>query len=256
MAEMIELPPVSRNALIPMFAGHRRDRVFIDCVLEGRFGTARADDERFPRLARIDCGPFTALAGDPQAPAAKALLASAPIEWVTPETDGWRDLLLAEFPERVKRVRFTAFSSATLDVEALTRFAQGVPKGYAVERLGKRSVGRLFSDLDKQWLVDSYESLDDFLRRGIGYVALHRGRVVSAAVSAVSSSRAIDIDIETAADHRGKGLAAAVGAALAAECLVRGIEPQWLAANEASCRLATRLGYSREDTYETFDIAP
>ena len=52
-----------------------------------------------------------------------------------------------------------------------------------------------------------------------------------------------------------QGLGTAVGAALTLECLVRGIDPLWLASNETSCRLATKLGYTRGDSYETFEIA-
>jgi predicted GNAT family acetyltransferase len=107
----------------------------------------------------------------------------------------------------------------------------------------------------KDWLLESYRSLDDFLRRGTGYVAMHKGHVVASATSAVTSSRAIDIDIETAPAHRRMGLATAVGAALALECLVRGIDPLWLASNETSCHLAEKLGYTRVDQYETLEIA-
>jgi predicted GNAT family acetyltransferase len=55
-------------------------------------------------------------------------------------------------------------------------------------------------------------------------------------------------------DCRRQGLGTAVGARLALHCLERGIEPQWLAANAASERLAIRLGYACRETYETFAI--
>jgi hypothetical protein len=46
-----------------------------------------------------------------------------------------------------------------------------------------------------------------------------------------------------------------VGAALVLECLVRGLAPLWLASNEMLSRLATKLGYTRGDEYEIFEIA-
>jgi hypothetical protein len=49
-------------------------------------------------------------------------------------------------------------------------------------------------------------------------------------------------------------LGTAVGARLALHCLERGTEPQWLAANAVSERLALRLGYVPGQTYETFAI--
>jgi GNAT superfamily N-acetyltransferase len=255
MLPIVEVPALSRNALIPLFEDHVRDRAFIDCVLEGHFGTARADNARVPTVARLDCGPFTALAGDPASVAAEVLVRCAPVDWVTPETGEWRFLLERIFVGRIRAIPFVAFSSASLDVAVLQSHARSVAEGYELRRLDAAMAARLLADMKKDWLLESYRSLDDFLRRGTGHVAVHEGRVVASATSAVTSSRAIDIDIETAPAHRRMGLATAVGAALALECLVRGIDPLWLASNETSCRLAEKLGYSRVDRYETFEIA-
>jgi len=252
---IVEVPVLSRSALISLFEEHRRDRAFIDCVLEGHFGTARADRVSAPTVARLDCGPFTAFAGDPTSRGAGALVRCAPIDWVTPETDAWRELLLRVLADRIRVIPFVAFSLASLDVGVLERLVHSVPKEYKLLRLDAALADRLLVDMKKAWLLESYDSLDDFLRRGIGYVAVHEGNVVASATSAVTSARAIDIDIETAPAHRRMGLATAVGAALALECLVRGIDPLWLASNETSCHLAEKLGYTRVDRYETFEIA-
>ena len=256
MSRIVEVPALSRNALVSLFARHIRDRAFIDCVLESRFGTARADDLVAPTVARLDCGPFTAFAGDAEAPAASHLIGCAPIDWVTPETDAWRSALERAFVGRIRPIPFVTFSSASLDTRILDGFTRSVPGGYALRRLDAELARRLIAQMKKDWLIESFASLDDFLRRGIGYVALHDGRIAAGASSAVRSSRAIDIDIETSTAHRRKGLGTAVGAALALECLVRGIDPLWLASNDTSCRLATKLGYTRGDTYETFEISP
>ena len=256
MSQIVEVPVLSRNALIPLFERHIRDRAFIDCVLEGHFGTSRADSLAAPTVARVDCGPFTAFGGDAAAPAVADLIGCAPVDWVTPETDAWRAALERAFPGRIRAIPFVTFSSAALDTSALDRLAHSLPSGYVLLHLDAELAGRLIAQMKKDWLLESYASLDDFLRRGIGYVAACGDEIVATASAAVRSSSAIDIDIETAPAHRRKGLGTAVGAALALECLVRGIDPLWLAANETSCRLATKLGYTRGDSYDTFEIAP
>jgi len=253
---IVEVPVLARSALIPLFESHTRDRAFIDCALEGHFGTARADSLDAPTVARTDCGPFTAFAGDAAAAAVPDLIDCAPVDWVTPETAAWRAALERAFPGRIRVISFVTFACATLDTTSLDRLARSVPRGYALRRLDAELTKRLIAQMRKAWLVESFASLDDFLRRGIGYVAMCEGEIVASASSAVRSLRAIDIDIETAPAHRRRGLGAAVGAALALECLVRGIDPLWLASNEVSCRLATKLGYTRGDRYETFEIEP
>lgn len=105
-----------------------------------------------------------------------------------------------------------------------------------------------------EYFFESFASIDDFLKRGIGYCIVRQNRIVSAATSMAASRQALDIEIETAAGYRREGLATVVGAQLVAHCLERGIEPRWLAANAASERLALRLGYIQGDSYETLSI--
>jgi GNAT superfamily N-acetyltransferase len=239
---------------VTLFAPHRRDRAIIDCVLEGHVGQAFADDLAAPTVARLDCGPFAALGGDPTSPSARDLIHCASIDWVTPETDAWRAFLEAEFAGRIRRIRFVELSAASLDAGRLEALSRALPQGFTLAGLDAQLAEALIRDLGKKWLLDSYASMDDFLARGIGYVVLHSGRVVGSAASAVSSSRAIDIDIEVAPAHRRKGLGAAAGAALALECLRRDIEPLWLASNSVSVHLAEKLGYLVGGEYETFEI--
>jgi len=250
------VPTEARSRLVTLFAAHRRDRAIIDCVLEGHVGQAFADDLAAPTVARLDCGPFAALGGDPDSPAARDLVRHAPIDWVTPETDAWRAFLEAEFAGRIRRIDFVELSAVSLDAGRLEALSRALPKGFTLAGLDTQLAEALIRDLGKKWLLDSYASMDDFLARGIGYVVLCEGRVVASAASAVSSSRAIDIDIEVAPAHRRKGLGAAVGATLALECVQRGIEPLWLASNDISVHLAEKLGYVVRGEYGTFEIQP
>jgi GNAT superfamily N-acetyltransferase len=256
MMSTVVVPVEARRALVPLFAAHRRDRTIIDCVLEGHIGQAFADGLAAPTVARLDCGPFAAFGGDPDSPAARELLRYAPIDWVTPETDAWRAFLEAEFAGRIRRICFVELSVEGLDPGQLDKLAQALPPGFTVARIDAELAEALIRDLGKQWLLDSYASMDDFLARGIGYVVLFEGCVVASAASAVSSSRAIDIDIEVTPAHRRKGLGAAVGAALVLESQRRDIEPLWLASNDISVHLAQKLGYTACGEYETFEVQP
>ena len=64
----------------------------------------------------------------------------------------------------------------------------------------------------------------------------------------------IEIEIDTRADHRRKGLAAACGARLILECLDRGLYPSWDAIDLRSAVLAEKLGYHRGEAYVTYWI--
>lgn len=64
----------------------------------------------------------------------------------------------------------------------------------------------------------------------------------------------IEIEVCTHPDHRRKGLATIVCAALILYCLDRGKYPNWDAANLNSVALAQKLGYTMEELCDTYYI--
>jgi GNAT superfamily N-acetyltransferase len=250
----VEIAAAHRRALAPLFQNCRYDRVLIDSVLEGLFGSAFADSAGRPTVARLDSGAFTLLAGNPRADAAQALLRLAPIDYVTPQNDPWRRLLREEFGDRISALPFTDFSPAALDPVRLEKLIATLPPAFELGKIDGPLAERLPADTGNAYFFENYASVDDFLGRGAGYVILYGGSVVSAAAAMAQSSRAIDVEIETVPDFRKRGLGTVVGAKLVSHCLARGIEPRWLAANAASERLALKLGYVRGETYETFAL--
>ncbi len=255
MTKPIEIKAADRHILMPLFKDCQYDRVLIDSVLEGDFGTAYADSASQPIVARLDSGEFTMLGGSPVAAGAKDLLHQAPIYYVTPQNNEWRKLLQREFDTRISSVlTFTDFSCNSLNPAYLAKLTRKLPSAFDLMRIDKPLAERLPSDVGNEHFFETFLSVDDFLERGIGFCVLYQDRIVSAATSMAKSSKAIDIEIETVPDFRKQGLGTAVGAKLVLYCLEHKIEPRWLAANEVSVKLALKLGYVRGETYETFGI--
>ncbi|MBO4428512.1 MAG: GNAT family N-acetyltransferase, partial [Clostridia bacterium] len=63
-----------------------------------------------------------------------------------------------------------------------------------------------------------------------------------------------DIEVDVLNEHRHKGLASAVCAALILACLDEGLYPSWDAANMMSVRLAEKLGYTLDHEYVCFGV--
>jgi GNAT superfamily N-acetyltransferase len=250
----VEIPTADRCYLIPLFQNCPYDRVLIDSVLEGRFGRAYADSASNPSVVRLDSGAFTMLGGKSTAMGVKDLLRLAPIRYVTPQTAEWRRILQDEFGSRLTVLPFTDFSTVDLDPARLMGLIWSLPPGFELKRLDQSLAEQLPADIGNKYFFENFHSIHDFLERGIGYCIVHQNKIVCAATSMAASQGAIDIEIETVADYRKQGLATVVGAQLVAHCLKQGIEPRWLAANEASERLAFKLGFARGDSYETLEI--
>jgi RimJ/RimL family protein N-acetyltransferase len=250
----MEIKAADRNILIPLFNNCQYDRVLIDSVLEGNFGSAYADSVSQPMVARLDSGAFTMLGGNPIAAGVKDLLRRAPIYYVTPQDNEWRCLIQDEFGTRISALPFTDYSSKSLDPARLAKLIWTVPPTFELKRIDKPLAEQLPSDIGNEYFFENFQSVDDFLGRGIGFCILHQNKIVSAATSMAQSSKAIDIEIETVPDFRKQGLGSVVGAKLVSYCLEQRIEPRWLAANAISEKLALKLGYVRGVTYETCAI--
>ncbi|MDD7444180.1 MAG: GNAT family N-acetyltransferase, partial [Clostridiales bacterium] len=93
-----------------------------------------------------------------------------------------------------------------------------------------------------------------FSAHGIGCAVLFGDTVVSGASSYSYYSGGIEIEIDTRADFRRRGLALACGARLILECLDRGLYPSWDAQNLGSLSLAKKLGYEFSHEYPAYEI--
>ena len=242
---LLEIEAVDRSILRSLFESCQYDRVLIDSVLEGCFGSAYADSASEPTVARLDSGAFTMFGGNSVAVDVKELLQLAPICYVTPQNDEWRRLLQDEFSARITVLPFTGFSSGSLDLAHLAKLIGVLPSAFELKQIDKPLAEQLPSDIGNENFFENFWSVHDFLGRGIGYCIVYQNRIVSAATSMAQSSKAIDIEIETVPDFRKQGLGTVVGAKLVSHCLEQRIEPQWLAANAVSEKLALKLGYVR-----------
>ncbi|WP_340024334.1 GNAT family N-acetyltransferase [Paenibacillus sp. FSL K6-1096] len=90
-----------------------------------------------------------------------------------------------------------------------------------------------------------WRDAEHFLNSGAGYTLRWEGEDASSAFSAYRTAEQLEIGIESAAAHRGKGFAFSVCCALIDYCLEQGLEPVWgcRMENSGSYRLAQKLGF-------------
>lgn len=96
----------------------------------------------------------------------------------------------------------------------------------------------------------------DFARQGIGYAVLEGGEPAAIAFSAFVVDHALEIGIETVAQHRKKGHALQACFRLIDHCLEQHLEPVWScrSGNSASYHLALRLGFEAKAQYPYFRL--
>lgn len=254
MKKVYELNGNERKIGEHLFKDNKYDTVLINSVLDGHTGRMLVDSDTNPKIARLDTGAFTMFGGDHDLEVVMDLIQYSPIYIITPENQKWTNIFMNVFMNRVVKLPFREYHSNTLNAEKLTEIIKKLPAGYELKRLDKELCEQLPLDISNEYFFENYISIDDFIKRGVGFCILFNEKIVSAATSMASSRYAIDIEIETEDNFRKKGLGTIVGAELVLYCIQNNIVPKWLAANKDSEKLAERLGFSKGVCYETFQI--
>ncbi len=89
-----------------------------------------------------------------------------------------------------------------------------------------------------------------FLQKGFGYAAFNGDEYCGNAFSSSISSKEVDIGIEVAPGHRGRGIAAALACMMCEEIILKGKKPVWAHAesNMGSMKTALKCGFVQKKT--------
>lgn len=244
-----------RKQLFPMFK-NMNDTIILSC-LQGHMGTAWVDDLINPTVAQVLVGVFVFFTGNPHANASEELLLNLPNDiLVIVNTDEWKNRIETFYNGSIEKFQRYSFKKNVehLDSNHIRSFISTLPEGYELKKIDASlaydpSLQKLSEDFTSQ-----FDSIDDYIHKGVGFCILHDGQIVCAASSYSVYDDGIEIEIDTHPNHRRKGLATVAASTLILDCLSRGKYPSWDAANLESVHLAQKLGYVLEEVYDTYYI--
>lgn len=245
-----------RKKLFTMFEDINNTMI-LSC-LQGHMGTVWVDDPINPTVAQVILGVFSFYAGSPYAKGVEELLRNIPEDiLVIVNGDEWKERIETTHKDSI-REKFQRYSFKKnlehLDTKHISYFLSTLSEGYELKKIDSKlahdpSLQELSEDFTSQ-----FESIDDYVNKGVGFCILHNGQIVCAASSYSVYDDGIEIEIDTHPDHRRKGLATVAVSALILDCLERGKYPSYDAANLDSVALAKKLGYVLEESYDTYYI--
>ncbi len=110
-----------------------------------------------------------------------------------------------------------------------------------------RSLFHKLNETGESWLGEMYLDGNDFVETcGLGYAALLKNNIISAAIAFSYDGKRINIGVATNSEYRSLGLSTACTAALIKDLLSRKIEPVWITepVNAASRAVAEKNGFT------------
>ena len=116
---------------------------------------------------------------------------------------------------------------------------------FRIERITRENVSMIEGRIIPSF---SWESSEQFLKEGFGYIALDQEQVCAVAFSAAVSSMEIDIGVETLEDYRRKGLAAILTGRMCEHIAAIGKRPVWACStmNKGSMSTALKCGFVQD----------
>ncbi|MFD2045485.1 GNAT family N-acetyltransferase [Ornithinibacillus salinisoli] len=246
---------IQRKKLSSMF--ENIDSTIILSCLQGHMGTAWVDDLENPTVAQITVGIFVFYAGNPHTKEAEELLYNLhDFTLAIVNDDTWKDRIESVHQGSIQKFQRYRFEKNPdhFDRNYLQNLLSHLPKGYELKKIDaslaqEPSLHELSEDF-----ICQFQSIEDFMNRGVGFAVLHNGKVVCGATSFSVYNDGIEIEIATHPEYRRKNLATVTAAALILYCLDIGIYSNWDGANMESVLLAEKLGYILKESYDTYFI--
>ena len=246
----------NKETIAPLFEGW--GEALIWSCLQGCMGEAYADDLQNPQSAQIISKDFCFLAGVPN----HELIGKRPggrspsFIIMVPQHRQWEERIeLVLQGHAARRTRYaTRKDSPMFDNAKLRQIVSGLPAEYELKLMGEAEYRQATVLPWAKDLCGSYSCYEDYRANGLGVAVLKEGEIVAGASSYAHYIGGIEIEIDTRADQRRRGLAAACGAALVLECLKRGLYPSWDAQNKHSLALAEKLGYVFDKEYPVYEV--
>ncbi len=254
---VFSIPAAERGRLASLFP---EQNGLIRSCLDGRMGQAYGDHPLAPGAVLLCNGDFACFGGNFLSPAAKQLAGKLALEknktWLIPAQMGWREHIDAWQPKSIiTSTRYAMEARAAFDKAKLAEIVQSLPDDYVLQEINAPLYEKAMAE---EWCRDwcsQFSDAADYATRGMGVAAMENGELVAGASSYVVFDGGIEIQTDTRADMRNRGLAAACCAKLILDCVVKGIHPSWDAANAASLHLAQKLGYTLTRSYDTWEVS-
>lgn len=237
------------------------EETLIWSALEGWMGCIWTVSEK-PKAALCETGDFLFLAGAAEEAETRLLLECwrrerGDFAILVPADEACGRMIADIFGEAVKAGKRCAFykGGEHFDSDRLMEMIVSVPEDV---RIVPFDSALYHQALQQEWsrdFVSQFRDAQDYLRRGVGFAALHNGQMIGGASSYTRYSQGIEIQVETRSDWQRRGIASACCAALILECMQRDLYPSWDAANPASAALAQKLGYREKGLYSIWYTA-
>ena len=215
-------------------------------ALQGIMGTAYVDDINNPKFAILKVKRYFFISGEIEKEHLKEIIDCNYKDSVIIPSDNLSKLIEEIYDNATtKGERYSIKKDVQFDVFELEQKTNGLPENIDIYKIDE--------DLANRIKQEKFRNItDDWENYGIGYCCMHNNEIIGVASSNIVYKDGIEVNIRVKEEYRRQGIATAMAASLILECLRQNKKVSWDAANLNSLRLAEKLGFEYDSTYNTY----
>lgn len=255
----MELMREERELIAPICKNSHE--VLVRAAMEGKMGRVFVPVVEEPKYCLIIVEGFAYLQGLPPKGARAldlraTLLKECEEILITPENEMWAAWLEENLDCSFRKLNryILKAESYEFDLHQLDYYISALPSEYEMREISSKEYQDAKENYWSSYFVNSFDDEEHFLANGLGYVIYKGDELVSGCSAYGFSNGYLEVEVITKIGHKRKGLGIAACARFIKECILRGIYPNWDAANMHSVELAQKLGYHFVGEYKVYQI--
>jgi len=251
--KLLNLTKENTQLLDSIFSDDIRFDFSVNSLIDSRMCNVYVDDLLLPTAFMLTNGIFRIFAGDCNSSVVSKFIETMPNNSIVlPSHQGWFNKVSETKNISAELFHRHSMSHDNIDIENLKLISS--PEGYNLKRIDLIDAELLSQLSDFKYHLQNFKNAEDFVNRGLGYIAKYNNTVIGAATSALVCEKGIEINIMVLPIHRKNGVALSLGANIVSDILSQKLIPHWDAGNLASKLLAQKLGYKFNKSYEAIRV--
>lgn len=215
-------------------------------VLDGLMGEAYTDNINSPKFAILLVRTYCFMSGIIENDKLEELIDSKLKDRILIPSDKIKKQIENIYKQdAIKTERYSIKKNPKFDAVKLKEYSTNIPDNYIIKLIDR--------DMYLKIRNENYiNTTDDYEKYGVGYCCLYNNEIVGVATSNIFYKDGIEVNIKVSENHRRKGIATALASNLILECIGQKRKISWDAANMNSVKLAKKLGFEYDSTYNVY----
>ncbi len=218
-------------------------------VLDGVMGEAYVDDILNPKIAFLTVRSYCFINGNIEKERLKEIIDENFKNYkLIPSDNIATKIEEIYYNDIIKSQRYSIKKDVLFDIDKLKEMSNDLESGFKIIKIDEILANRI----KKEKFINI---TNNYKKYGIGFCCIYNNEIVGVASSNIFYKDGIEVNIKVNEQYRRKGIATAMVSNLILECLEQNKKISWDAANINSVRLAEKLGFKYDSTYNIYSFS-